>query len=255
MLGRSRVAAVAAATALLLAACRGDTPKEVAAPPPKPVVYVAVGASDTVGEGADDPATQAWPTVFARSLPPGSPYTNLGVGGSTVAQALIVQVPKAEAAEPDLVTVWLNVNDALRFVPTHTYERQLGELVRRLRRGGRTKVLVANTPDVSELPIVKACVTPAAPAGSPTCPVPPLFRGPAILGLIASTVAAYNGAIARVVAAEGAVLVDLHAASLARRADGTEPGLASADGFHPSTAGHAAVAAEFWRTYVASGGS
>jgi acyl-CoA thioesterase-1 len=238
--------------AVLLAGC-ADAPSRKAAAP-KPVTYLAVGASETIGVGADNPTEQAWPKVFFASLPPGSTYTNVGVSGTTVARALTEQAPEAERVKPDLVTVWLNVNDILRFVPDTTYETQLQDLVHRLRRGGQAKVLVANTPDVSELPIVKACLTAEPPAGAPPCPIPAAFRGPSILGLVNSTVDAYNAAIARLVTAEGAVLVDLHAAILASRAAGTEAALSSADGFHPSTAGHAAVAAEFTKALAASGG-
>lgn len=47
------------------------------------------------------------------------------------------------------------------------------------------------------------------------------------------------------VRAEGAELVDLHAATMAARAAGTEAALVSADGFHPSTAGHRTIAEAF----------
>jgi acyl-CoA thioesterase-1 len=238
---------------LVLGACTGGAAtKEAAAP--APVSYLAVGASETVGVGADDPAAQAWPKVLFGTLPAGSTYTNVGVSGSTVSEALATQAPEVDRVKPDLATVWLNVNDALRLVPPATYEQQLRDLVHRLRRGGATKVLVANTPDVSELPIVKACLTPTPPAGSPPCPVPAAFRGPTVLAYVTSTVDSYNAAIARVVQSEGAVLVDLHAAILASRAAGIEATLSSSDGFHPSTAGHAAVAAEFAKALAASGG-
>src|SRR5262245_30072392 len=45
-------------------------------------VYVAVGASETVGVGADRPR-QAWPTVLHRQALPESRYVNVGVSGST----------------------------------------------------------------------------------------------------------------------------------------------------------------------------
>jgi lysophospholipase L1-like esterase len=58
---------------------------------------------------------------------------------------------------------------------------------------------------------------------------------------LAERVAAYDAAIARVAAAEGAVVVDV------RSATGGGPGseLVSDDGFHPSTEGHRRVAAAF----------
>ena len=255
---RSRAAAAAVALVALvsvLAACNVVGTK-AAVVVKKPVIYLAVGASETIGTGADIPEDQAWPRVFFRDdarLPKGSTYVNVGVSGSTVADALTKQAPEVARVKPDLVTVWLNVNDLLHLVPTLTYEAELKDLVHQLRRGGLAKVLVANTPDLSHLPVVTACLS-LVPTPGRDCPVPNIFRGPPLLGMVNSAVADYNAAIARVVAAEGAVLVDLNAAILARRADGTEPTLVSSDGFHPSTAGHAAVAAEFAKALVAAGG-
>jgi lysophospholipase L1-like esterase len=61
---------------------------------------------------------------------------------------------------------------------------------------------------------------------------------------------AYNAAIARVAASTGAILVDLHAAGLAARQNGTEASLVGSDGFHPSDAGHALVAKAFATAYA-----
>ncbi|MGH9156542.1 MAG: GDSL-type esterase/lipase family protein, partial [Acidimicrobiales bacterium] len=63
--------------------------------------------------------------------------------------------------------------------------------------------------------------------------------------LVGRQVDAYNAATAAVARRQQAILVDLHAAGLAARAAGTEPGLVSADGFHPSTEGYALVARTF----------
>lgn len=222
--------------ALLAAACsrgsQGADPGD-AAPPP---VYVAVGASESVGVGADDPASQAWPEVFRRqALPPGTVFVNLGVEGAITAEALDEQLPGALEAEPDLVTVWLNVNDILDRVAPDQYEQQLAEMVRQLGRGGRTKVMVANTPEIDQLPVVARF-------------------GPAGAALADQLVRAYNEATARVVAGEGAVLVDLHRASQEAEREGRFASLVAADGFHPSTAGHAEVARLFSETFRASGG-
>jgi lysophospholipase L1-like esterase len=56
-----------------------------------------------------------------------------------------------------------------------------------------------------------------------------------------------------VVERHGALLVDLHAVGMAARVAGTEASLVSQDGFHPSTAGHAAVAAAFAEVLRRSG--
>ncbi|MDQ4070736.1 MAG: SGNH/GDSL hydrolase family protein [Actinomycetota bacterium] len=228
-----RLALVLLLLVLVAAACTRSRPEVL--PPPEdtgpPPVYVAVGASETTGVGSEQPLRDAWPRVFHRTaLPPGSVLVNMGIPGATVAQTLAEAVDPARAAKPNLVTVWLNVNDMNRGVGVAEYERQLDTLVRALRGGGSTRVLVANTPPLDHLPayqagrVLAAVVTPAA---------------------VERLVEAYNEAIARVVERNGAVLVDLHAVGMAARAAGTEAQMISADGFHPSNAGHAAVAAAF----------
>jgi acyl-CoA thioesterase-1 len=228
--------AVACVPFLAASACnRGGTKAHRAAAPPP--VYVAVGASDSVGVGTDDPSTQAWPVRFLHeALPASTRFTNVAVSGATVEQALADEVPKAVALQPDVVTVWLNVNDLRALVPPATYERRLRDLVHRLRRGGDTKVLVADTPEIDQLPAIArlGAIAPEA--------------------VIESAVARYNDAIDRVVDGEGAVLVDLHGPSEKAERDGTLPSLVSADGFHPNAAGYARVAAAFAAAFRSSGG-
>lgn len=205
-------------------------------------VYVAVGASETVGFGADRPATQAWPEVLRRqALPSNTKFVNLGIPGATVAVALDQELAKAVALSPTLVTVWLNVNDLIAQVPLTTYEAQLRQLLAGLRRGGATRVLVANTPPLDRLPAYLACLPDPSPRVQ--CPLPAGFvPSPELVRL---GVSAYNKTIAEVASAEGAEVVDLHAAGLAARSQGREASLFGADGFHPSTSGHKAVADAF----------
>lgn len=196
-------------------------------------VYVAVGASETVGIGADDPARQAWPRLLHEKALSRSEYVNVGVSGSTVGEALAAQLPLALAAAPDVATVWLAVNDITHLVPVQAYETQLRTLVHGLRRDGRTEVLVGNVPAVTELPAYRACLPGTKPAAGP-CElpvVPPEAQ-------VEATVAEFNAAIDRVADAEGATVVDLSARRDLTRLTGT-------DGFHPSTAGHRLVAASF----------
>jgi len=241
--GARRLPAAAAALALALGAgacARRPLPPAAAPPdraPPGPL-YVAAGASETVGIGAADPLREAWPQVLYRTATgPRTTFVNLGVPGATVAEARRDQVPEAVALRPDVVTVWLNVNDLLAQVPTAAYEAGLVALLGDLRRGGATRVLVANTPPLDRLPAYLGCRS--APAD---CPLAAELPGP---DAVVAAVAAYNQAVARAAAATGAEVVDLHALGLAARARGGDGALVSGDGFHPSTAGHAAVAAAF----------
>lgn len=80
------------------------------------------------------------------------------------------EVPSAVATPSDGALVWLSVNDLLDRVPARTYEGQLRRLVRALRKGGSTRVLVGNTPPLDRLPGYLEC------RADPTCrrgPLPP----------------------------------------------------------------------------------
>ena len=202
-----------------------------------PRVYVAVGASETAGVGADHPRTQAWPRVLHDRALPGTRLVNLGVSGATVQDGLTEQLPRALAADPDVVTVWLAVNDVQNLVPVTDYETTLRSLVHALRRGGRTEVLVGNVPPLDRLPAYRTCLpgsrVPGVSCVLPLVPTPRQVR---------ALVAEYNAAVARVVAAEGAVAVDL-----SRMPGRPLSALTADDGFHPSTRGHRVIAATFAR--------
>ncbi len=255
---RSRVIAVVVAV-LVLGACSAvkvATPERLPEDEPgPPVTYVAVGASESVGYGTGDPLREAWPQVlYKTSLPRRTVFVNLGIPGATVEDAMDREVPDAVGLAPTLVTVWLNVNDIIDLVSPDKYEDRLGDLVHALRRDGKTKVLVANTPPVDHLPAYLAC-RPDPPKDGPKCMIDGIARllvpGPSTVNKV---VDGYNAATERVVKKEGAVLVDLHGRGLAARAAGEEDKLVSGDGFHPSTLGHRAVAEAFAAALKASGG-
>jgi lysophospholipase L1-like esterase len=232
--------------ALLVTACgTAGTPTPVASPSPSPpaVIYAAIGASETVGIGSTNPRTDAWPTVLARSLPPSTLYRNYGISGETVAGALTDEVPKALIVKPTLVTVWLNVNDITAGVSAADYGDQLTRLVHAMRRGGAARVLVANTPWLDHLPIYVACRTGSLPAGL-QCPGRLAALTPDVVN---GAVETYNRVIDAVVQGEGAELVDLHAQG---EIPVEHPDWVGPDGFHPSTAGHAAVAGAFAAQYA-----
>src|SRR5581483_6669309 len=194
-------------------------------------LYVAVGASDAVGVGARRPRREAWPRLLHRRVfGGGTRFVNLGVSGATVADALAGQVPRAEQLRPDVVTVWLVVNDIVAEVPVERYESDLDALVGRLRRGGATRVLIGNCPYLDRLPAYL------------------MWRA---LGMgpdpdeANAVVDRYNAIVEGVAVRHDATLVDLRSAALAARRAGIETKLFAPDGFHPSSAGHRALAATF----------
>src|SRR5256886_4623741 len=243
LLGARSIAGLALA-GLTLRAC-GSIANTRAPSPPAPTrfVYAAIGASETFGIGAAAPG-RAWPRVFPADVRPRSAVlNNFGIPGATTAQALHDEVPAALAVHPTVVTVWLNVNDLINGVATLDYEAQLRQVLRALRRGGQARVLVANTPDLAQLPAYRACL-PNAPTGGPTCLIPAgLMPTPQAVG---AAVASYNAAISDAANKEGATLVDLN---LNDSQIAQHPEWISAHWFHPCSQGYAVIAKQFEGAY------
>lgn len=186
----------------------------------RPPVYVAIGASDTIGYGVADPATQGWVPRFAATLPDHPKLVNLGVAGLTLHQAVLVDLPVALDAHPQIITVWLAVNDLLDGVPLPRYRADLHTLLQRLRSGTHARVLVGNLPDLALVPAV------ATRLGSDPN----------------ATLTAWNAAIAAETQAVGATPVDLDG----RWRDlAAHPEYVGPDGLHPSVAGYARLAQIF----------
>jgi len=231
-----------AALALLCMACVDATGPALdrAATPVSgdPVIYVAIGASETAGVGTRHPFVDAWPKVLWREALPEAVLYDLGRAGSTLSEALVEQSGEAVALSPDVVTVWLNVNDLVQQVPIETYERDLRSLLSPLTDGGAT-VLVATTPRIDSLPIYLAC-RPDPPPDAPVCPAPELALPTPTE--VQAAVAGYNEAIERVAAETGAIVVDLQRYG---NAPVDHPEWIADDGFHPSAEGAEVIAQAF----------
>lgn len=186
------------------------------------LIYVAIGASDVVGEGADNPDTEAWPLVIYDRLPAGSVIHRLGVSGSTAEEAIAEQLPAAEKLKPNLVTIWLAINDIRNQVSLEAYRKQLDEIVRRMTATG-AHVYVGNVPDLTGIPELAESYT------------EPQLR---------AFTSEWNDTIAEVALANGAHLVDLQEASEGMDQEEMKV-LISEDRFHPSTLGHVALAEIF----------
>jgi len=209
---------------LLVAALAGAQACAPAAEPGAPRTYVAIGASDAVGVGANDPATEGWVPRFCARLGPGVQIVNLGVSGSTLAQALDEQLGPAIDAQPDVVTVWLAVNDLNARVPVERYAADLDTLLTQL-EPTHARVLVGNVPDLGKL---------AAYRGADPAP-------------LQAEVNRWNVAIAAAAARHGATLVDLFV-TWQEVAD--HPEYLSQDGFHPSSEGYQRLADVFAQAYL-----
>jgi lysophospholipase L1-like esterase len=188
------------------------------------ITYVAIGASDTFGIGADDPIAQNWAADLAQNLGKGVHFVNLGVPGADVSDALNEEVPVAIDAHPTLITVWLAVNDLADKVPVAIYQRNLNTLLDRLHRGApHARIAVANVPDLAYVPHFNTVDA----------------------QVLQSQIAAYNNAIAQAVSAHHVLLVDLYGRW---QALADHPEYISGDGFHPSTIGYQQIATIFYQT-------
>lgn len=237
--------------AILCAGCASGPPPLATGPvipaPGRPLVYAALGASETFGTGLDDLALReryAWPQLFFNTaLPRAATYYNFAIPGITTAAALTGEVPQALAVRPDVVTVFFNIDDLVNGVSPLTFGTNLDAIVHALRQGGRARVLVGNAPAIDNLPAFKACQ--GIVTGAATCPIPAGVAVPA-QSVVDSAVDAYDAAIAAVVAREGATLVDLraHTDELTSHPEDLAP-----DGLHPSPLGDQKIAALFAAAY------
>ncbi len=217
----------------LLVACGGSgtsaSPRATQAPssvrdisptPDTSLTYVAIGASDAFGIGTEHPATQSWPADLAALLDPHIHLVNLGVPGATIAQAQREELPIALATRPDIVTIFLGVNDVEARVSLNTFTRELQTLVSTLVHETNATVYVGNLPDLSLLPYFAHYNEQE----------------------LRSEVQARNQAIADICQSQGATLVDIYAnwGALSRH-----PEYISSDGLHPSALGAEGLAAVF----------
>src|SRR5579859_5235386 len=152
--------------ALVVAGCgaatAATTPRATHTPTPLPAVrYVALGASDAVGYGADHPNTEGYVPLLIARLPHGSSALNLGILGHTVNLALQDELPEAIAAKPTLVTVWLVGNDFRNCVALADYRADFTTLLMALRAKTSAHIFVANLPDVAALPVFQNGATQA----------------------------------------------------------------------------------------------
>jgi acyl-CoA thioesterase I len=203
-----------------------SSPASSAAPA---VRYVAIGASDTVGVGATDPATGSWPARIAARLPAGSGYVNLGVSGSITLQAGREQLPGAIAQRPTVVTIWLAVNDLNATIDQASYGEALSGIVDALVQRTGAAIFVGNVPDLRAVPV---------------------YASVDRLVLLAR-ITAYNDAIAEIAARSPTrvYVVDLFSGS----AEVVSTGTVAQDGFHPSDAGYQLIAERFASAMRAKG--
>jgi lysophospholipase L1-like esterase len=186
-------------------------------------IYAALGASDAVGVGAE-PIENGYVYRIRDALAArlkAVNLINLGIPGAEIDRiAESARVFLQARARPDIVTLWTGANDAIGGRLIGDFEPDLGNLLARLRADTSAVIVMANIPDLTKLPRFTARPSPA---------------------VSSERIRTFNQAITRQAARYRVPLIDLFAQPV-------EPDLISADGFHPSNAGHARIAQLFLDT-------
>ena len=189
-----------------------------------PITYVALGASDAVGVGSNEPGAQGYVPLLAAHLQKGSHLLNLGVSGIRLHEALMQELPLALNTSPTLITIWLVANDFVGGVSYDRYMKDLDSLLQQLRTGTKARIVMANLPDLTRLP---AFASQSATQKAKTV----------------AAIQRWNATITTIAAHYAVTLVDLfsHQSQLT-----THPEYISGDGFHPSPAGYVQLSNYFW---------
>ncbi len=118
--------------------------------------YVSIGASDSVGIGTSNPSKDGQVPTFA-SLVSAQQTINLGRSGSILNDAIKQQLSKVFDQKPNVITIWLAVNDFNLQVYErsilNSYTQNLDLMLSQLRNklDKNTRILLGNVPDLSKV--------------------------------------------------------------------------------------------------------
>ncbi|GCE17967.1 GDSL-type esterase/lipase family protein [Dictyobacter kobayashii] len=236
---------LACALLLLFSACGSSTSPSAVKPRPHttapttsstsaklpsgPLIYVALGASDAVGVGSQQPGAQGYVPLIATHLPQGSHMINLGVSGIRLHDALTKELPLALNTNPQLITIWLVTNDFIAGVSYGNYMKDLSSMLQQLHSQTQARMVMANLPDLTRLPIFTRSNADQK-------------------ARMHSEIQRWNIHIASLAQQYGVTLVDLTAENSLLT---SHPEYISSDGFHPSAAGYVQLSNLFWQAIKA----
>jgi acyl-CoA thioesterase-1 len=187
------------------------------------IEYAALGASDVVGIGAT-PLTNGYVYLVADGIEQqrneGVDLNNLGIPGATVAtiREAAVEILK-RSSTPSLITLSTGANDVIAGDSPASFEQDLSQLLDDLRAiAPQATIAIANVPNLTEVP---------------------RFVEEPDRDVTISRLRSFNSAIARQAKAYNALLVDLYSVPV------NDALVNDVDGFHPSDAGHRAIANQF----------
>ena len=189
-----------------------------------PIVYVALGDSTGAGIGARDGGyvVRLHKKILERR--PDSKLVNLCVSGATTDDVLRGQLDRGLAANPDLVTLGIGINDIGHGLTLEQFSKNYEEILSTLKQKTQAAIIVTNLPDIS---------------GAPRIPG-------SMRAQYQQQIAQYSRTLEEIATRHGVTVFDVYA--ITTRELGSHPEYFSADGFHPSDAGYELWAEEMWPT-------
>jgi acyl-CoA thioesterase I len=179
--------------------------------------YVAIGASDAVGVGAD-PLDNGYVFLIEDALEAGGrdvELVNLGIPGADSDAMEDVQLPLALEVESELITIWAGPNDVVSGEDPESFRGNLRRIVSTLREETMAQIVLGDIPDLTQVPKFQ------------TDPDPDVTR---------ERIASFNQVIRDVAGEFGASVAPLSSIE-----SGAQE-FTDDDGFHPSNAGHRRIA-------------
>ena len=137
---------------LVLSGCTAGThrsPGLARAVNAKATTLLTIGGSATEGDGLPDRLHDAWPYLFFdEAFPVSTSLVNAALDDATVKNAQADQVPLAQEVRPQVVAVWLGIDDLAEHTPIDQFASELRALIEELRATGAQRILVADLPRV-----------------------------------------------------------------------------------------------------------
>ena len=146
-----RLAAVCA-VAFLCAACSGGrSAARLAAPTDNPAArpqtLLVLGGADNEGQAIPDRLQDAWPyLLYHDAFPRAAVLVNDALDTATAADVLDTQASLVRQLSPDIVAMWIGIDDLRDRTPIPTFTHELRTLTATLHADGARHILIADIP-------------------------------------------------------------------------------------------------------------
>lgn len=178
--------------------------------------YVSMGASDTLGIGAD-PISDGYTFQIEDRLDElgkDTELTNVGIPGAQINFIRDTELQLAKEKDPDLITIFVGPNDIIDGVGVDTFEENLQAILKQLVEETPAFVVIGTIPDFTTAPRFQSNPDP---------------------NVTVERIAQFNEAILRQASANHVAVAEL-------RGQQVDSDVTASDGFHPNGEGYTLMA-------------